>query len=74
MTNLVIQKTVAVVGLGYVGLPLALAFGRNMKTIGFDISEAKLAAYRQGLILQERWKQSVLLPQIKSFLHRIQAN
>ena len=48
MTNLVIQKTVAVVGLGYVGLPLALAFGRNMKTIGFDISEAKLAAYRQG--------------------------
>lgn len=48
MTNPVIQKTVAVVGLGYVGLPLALAFGRNMKTIGFDISEAKLAAYRQG--------------------------
>lgn len=41
-------KTVAVVGLGYVGLPLALAFGRNMKTIGFDISEPKLAAYRQG--------------------------
>lgn len=48
MTNPVIQKTVAVVGLGYVGLPLALAFGRNMKTVGFDISEAKLTAYRQG--------------------------
>lgn len=43
-----IEKTVAVVGLGYVGLPLALAFGRKMKTIGFDISEPKLAAYREG--------------------------
>lgn len=42
------NKTVAVVGLGYVGLPLALAFGRKIKTIGFDISEAKLKAYREG--------------------------
>lgn len=42
------SKTVAVVGLGYVGLPLALAFGRKMKTIGFDISAAKLQAYREG--------------------------
>lgn len=42
------NKTVAVVGLGYVGLPLALAFGRKLNTIGFDISESKLEAYRQG--------------------------
>jgi len=41
-------KTVAVVGLGYVGLPLALAFGRKLNTIGFDISETKLKAYREG--------------------------
>ncbi len=41
-------KTVAVVGLGYVGLPLALAFGRVMSTIGFDVSDAKLKAYEQG--------------------------
>jgi UDP-N-acetyl-D-galactosamine dehydrogenase len=41
-------KTVAIVGLGYVGLPLALAFGRKLATIGFDISEAKLRAYREG--------------------------
>ena len=38
MNDMIIQKTVAIVGLGYVGLPLALAFGRKMKTIGFDIS------------------------------------
>ncbi|MDQ7010198.1 MAG: nucleotide sugar dehydrogenase, partial [Mariprofundaceae bacterium] len=42
------DKTVAVVGMGYVGLPLALAFGRKMPTIGFDISGEKIAAYRAG--------------------------
>lgn len=42
------EQTVAVVGLGYVGLPLALAFGRVMPTIGIDVSEKKIAAYRQG--------------------------
>ncbi|MBE0598090.1 MAG: nucleotide sugar dehydrogenase [Desulfuromonadales bacterium] len=33
----------AVVGLGYVGLPLAAAFGRKLQVIGFDISEKKIA-------------------------------
>jgi len=42
------NSTVAVVGLGYVGLPLALAFGRTLRTIGFDISEQKIQAYRAG--------------------------
>ncbi len=40
---------VGVIGLGYVGLPLALAFGRVMETLGFDIHEKKLAAYRRGV-------------------------
>ena len=40
--------TVAVVGLGYVGLPLAVEFGRRFRTIGFDVSESKVAAYRRG--------------------------
>jgi len=43
-----VMKKVAVIGLGYVGLPLALAFGRVMPTIGFEISEAKVNAYRKG--------------------------
>lgn len=42
------QKTVAVLGLGYVGLPLALGFGRKMTTIGFDLSAAKVKAYQEG--------------------------
>jgi len=43
-----VEQKVAVVGLGYVGLPLALAFGRVMPTIGFDVSVEKIDAYRQG--------------------------
>jgi len=38
---------VAVVGLGYVGLPLAVAFGKKHRTIGYDLSEAKVSNYLQ---------------------------
>ena len=41
------MSTVAVVGLGYVGLPLAVEFGKKRKTIGFDLSHAKVESYRR---------------------------
>ena len=41
------QKIIAVVGLGYVGLPLAVEFGKQFKTIGYDLSESKIANYRE---------------------------
>ena len=37
---------VAVVGLGYVGLPLAVEFGKKYSTVGYDLSERKVASYR----------------------------
>ncbi len=40
------MSIVAVVGLGYVGLPLAVAFGRQHHTIGFDVNEDKVESYR----------------------------
>jgi UDP-N-acetyl-D-galactosamine dehydrogenase len=40
------MTTVAIVGLGYVGLPLAAEFAKKYRTIGFDLSEEKVAAYR----------------------------
>ncbi|TVO57435.1 nucleotide sugar dehydrogenase [Denitromonas halophila] len=40
------MTTVAVIGLGYVGLPLAVEFGKKFKTLGFDLSKEKVAAYR----------------------------
>jgi len=42
------REVVAIVGLGYVGLPLAVAFGRLGPTIGLDLNEDKLAHYRRG--------------------------
>ena len=43
------MTVVAVVGLGYVGLPLAIEFGKKYSTVGFDLSEKKVAAYRNFL-------------------------
>jgi len=41
------MNAVAVVGLGYVGLPLAVEFGKKQRTIGFDLSASKVASYKQ---------------------------
>jgi UDP-N-acetyl-D-galactosamine dehydrogenase len=42
------QTHVAVIGLGYVGLPLAVGFGRKLPTLGFDINVARIAELREG--------------------------
>ncbi len=39
-------STIAVIGLGYVGLPVAVAFGRQYPTIGYDIKKTNIEAYR----------------------------
>ena len=49
MSEPIEARTLAVVGLGYVGLPLALEFGQVFRTIGFDIAADKVEQYRQGL-------------------------
>jgi len=41
--------SVAVIGLGYVGLPLAIGFAENAQSIGFDICDNKLAELRRGI-------------------------
>jgi UDP-N-acetyl-D-galactosamine dehydrogenase len=42
---------IAIIGLGYVGLPLAAAFGRHWPTIGFDIDTSRIAQLREGVDL-----------------------
>lgn len=42
------SKTVCIVGLGYVGYPLAEAFSRHIKTMGFDIDEQKIRALQKN--------------------------
>ncbi|MBQ08117.1 MAG: Vi polysaccharide biosynthesis UDP-N-acetylglucosamine C-6 dehydrogenase TviB [Roseobacter sp.] len=42
------MKTIAVIGLGYVGLPLAVEFGKSRPVIGFDVNERRIDALRDG--------------------------
>ena len=42
------EQTLAVVGLGYVGLPLAVAFSRHMNVLGFDINAGRIEELRKG--------------------------
>ena len=43
------MTVVAVVGLGYVGLPLAVEFGKKQRTIGFDLSTSKIESYKKWI-------------------------
>src|SRR4051794_26361901 len=43
------QESLAVIGLGYVGLPIALAFAKKIKVIGFDISQKRVEMMRDGI-------------------------
>ncbi|CAM4523658.1 UDP-N-acetyl-D-galactosamine dehydrogenase [Paenibacillus endophyticus] len=40
---------VAVIGLGYVGMPLAVAFAKKLDVIGFDLNEKKIELYKSGI-------------------------
>ena len=42
-------RTVSVIGLGYVGLPVAVAFGKSKKTVGFDINTQRIKELQAGL-------------------------
>src|SRR5690625_6345441 len=43
------EPTLCVIGLGYVGLPLAAAFGKHLNTIGFDINPLRIEQLRDGI-------------------------
>ena len=42
------DRVISVVGLGYVGLPVAVAFGKVRRTIGFDINRTRIKELREG--------------------------
>jgi UDP-N-acetyl-D-glucosamine/UDP-N-acetyl-D-galactosamine dehydrogenase len=42
------QEKIAVIGLGYVGLPVALSFGRKLATVGFDIRQRRVDELKKG--------------------------
>ena len=43
------EEKLSLVGLGYVGMPIAVAFARKIKVVGFDLNEKKIQLYREGI-------------------------
>jgi UDP-N-acetyl-D-glucosamine/UDP-N-acetyl-D-galactosamine dehydrogenase len=43
------QKKIAIIGLGYVGLPLAIEFGKSRPTLGFDINRSRISELKSGI-------------------------
>lgn len=46
--EVIMNRKIAVVGLGYVGLPVAVTFGKHHEVIGFDISEQRIKELKEG--------------------------
>ena len=43
------DEKISLVGLGYVGMPIAVAFAKKVKVVGFDLNEAKINLYKSGI-------------------------
>lgn len=43
------KEKIALVGLGYVGMPIAVAFAKKVKVVGFDLNEKKIELYKAGI-------------------------
>lgn len=43
------NEKISLVGLGYVGMPIAVAFARKVKVVGFDLNEEKIGLYKAGI-------------------------
>ena len=43
------EEKISLVGLGYVGMPIAVAFAKKVKVVGFDLNEAKINLYKNGI-------------------------
>lgn len=43
------EEKIALVGLGYVGMPIAVAFAKKVNVIGYDLNAKKIELYKQGI-------------------------
>ncbi|MDO6694001.1 Vi polysaccharide biosynthesis UDP-N-acetylglucosamine C-6 dehydrogenase TviB [Aliiglaciecola sp. 3_MG-2023] len=48
MTDNIYEKRIGIIGLGYVGLPLAVSFGKKFSTLGFDINQQRIEELNRG--------------------------
>lgn len=68
------QSKIAVIGLGYVGLPLAIEFGKKITTIGFDINKSRIDELNKGIdntleVEQKEMAQSTMVSYTNSLEH-----
>ena len=43
------EEKLSLVGLGYVGMPIAVSFAKKIKVIGYDLNKAKIELYKSGI-------------------------
>ena len=43
------MKKIGIIGLGYVGLPLAVEFGKILDVVGFDINQSRIEELKRGI-------------------------
>ncbi len=55
------KYTISVVGLGYVGLPLAIEFGKKTKVIGYDSDKKRIISLNKGIDLNNELKKKQIL-------------
>lgn len=58
------KAKLAVIGLGYVGLPIALEFAKKISVIGFDINEKRVELMKQELTPVMSWRKATLMDAI----------
>lgn len=49
------EESISLVGLGYVGMPIAVAFAKKVNVIGFDLNAAKIDLYKAGIDPHMKW-------------------
>lgn len=60
------QTKIALIGLGYVGLPLAIAFSKRYHVVGFDVDSKKCANMKKGLVSRDQCDTAKLTSALRS--------
>jgi UDP-N-acetyl-D-galactosamine dehydrogenase len=68
------NKKIAVIGLGYVGLPLAVEFGKKYVTVGFDINESRIKDLKNGIDITLEIDSSMLKSTLSNGMFSVSSN
>ena len=63
------MKKITIIGLGYVGLPLAIEFGKKFNVLGFDISKSRINELKNGIDSNGEFKNNEILQKKINFTH-----